>query len=1197
MQCLQCRHVNPSGTKFCGECGTKLQALCPACQAANPPTNKFCSECGQRLAQPSAAPAPTAGPVPAAPSARFGSPEAYTPKHLAEKILTSRGAIEGERKIVTVMFSDVSGFTAMSERLDPEDVHAIMDRAFEVILNAVHAYEGTVNQFLGDGVMALFGAPIAHEDHAQRALSTALAIQEGLKPLAEEVKRAHGIDFRMRMGINTGPVVVGAIGHDLRMDYTAVGDTTNLAARLLAIAQPGQIVTSRRTQNLRDRFFVFEDLGDFQVKGKSEPVRAYAVNRELSGRTRLEVSRERGLTPLAGRDRELQSLIDIHGRAMNRQGAIALLMGDPGVGKSRLLYEFLRRVETEAVQVLEATCASYGRSMAYRAIVDLVRRALGLYEGVAGDEIRVRVAKQHEFLGLEGEERSTLLAHFLGVSAPPEFLNRLSGPQLKERTFGAVRDLFLCMSEKEPLVLIVENMHWIDTASDELLAQLATSLPGHRVLLVLTTRPGYTAPWLTPPFAERVTLEGLGAGDVRGMVSALLTVEDVSEPLFKFLADRSEGNPLYVEEILRQLQETGGLTIEGDKARLSRADVTVPATIHDIIAARVDRLGEGLKQTLQGAAVVGRRFGVSLVSRVLQLDGKEIAEHLRELHGLDFVFPSATEPEPMYSFKHALTQDVVYAGVLERRRRTYHTAAGVGLEELFSSSLDDVVELVAYHFGRGQVWDKAATYLRQSAVKAQARSAHREALASLEEALQALRHLPETPETREQEIDVRIDLRGSLYPLGEFDRMLGYLQEAEQMASAIGDSRRLGLVSIHTAEYFRQTGRFAQARALAEQALTEGNKLKNQPLQLYASHYLGLACHALGDYRRAAEVLKAVTESPETEWRTGAFGGMVIGSWTAFQSITLAWLARCQAEIGDFDASVEAGVRAVTLAEKLGSPYHLAAAFIGLGYSHLVGGSLDAAGSALGRACTIATEAKIALFRPQAARLLGAAHLLAGRIEDGFALIRAAADEVESKQLLMQQAVVLALLGEAYVFAGRADEASAAAYRALSLAQERGQRGDIASALYVLAEAGARGADDVSKAEQHYRAAIALTGELGMLPLLARSHLGLGRLYLRAGAQDRGEDQLLTATRQFVRLDMPFWVRQATSSLPQLGDLLIVSGDDRALYDSLAGVLSSGDAMRVVIDTPDARARLDDRCRPHAEAMLKSHGICVVASA
>src|SRR2546428_8925678 len=363
MECPQCRHANPPETKFCGECGTRLQSLCPACQAVNPTTNKFCSECGQRLAGAAPAPAPAVAAAPATTSARFASPDAYTPKHLAEKILTSKGALEGERKGVTVMFSDVSGFTAMSERLDPEEVHTIMDRAFEVILTEVHRYEGTINQFLGDGVMALFGAPIAHEDHAHRALCAALAIQKELEPLADDVRRSHAIEFRMRMGINTGLVVVGAIGKDLRMDYTAVGDTTNLAARLIGIAKPGQIVVSRRTQHLREGFFVFEDLGDFQVKGKTEPVRAYAVSSEISSRTRLEVSRERGLTPLVGRDQELKSLADIHRRAADGQGAIAVLVGDPGIGKSRLLYEFLQRLDGAEGLELETTCASDRRSI------------------------------------------------------------------------------------------------------------------------------------------------------------------------------------------------------------------------------------------------------------------------------------------------------------------------------------------------------------------------------------------------------------------------------------------------------------------------------------------------------------------------------------------------------------------------------------------------------------------------------------------------------------------------------------------------------------------------------------------------------------------------------------------------------------------------------------------------------------------
>ena len=328
--CPACRAENPAGQKFCGECGARLPLVCSACQAPNPPANKFCGECGAKLAgsapASSSAPPATAPPSsiaapapPAAVSERFASPESYTPKHLAEKILTSRSAIEGERKLVTVMFTDVSGFTAMSERLDPEEVHGIMDRAFEVILGAVHEYEGTINQFLGDGVMALFGAPIAHEDHAGRALRAALAIQQRLEPLRVDVQRVHGREFRMRIGINSGPVVVGAIGRDLRMDYTAVGDTVNLAARLMGISQPGQVVASSNTRALCEGYFVFEDLGKFELKGKTEPVRAYGAQREIAGRTRLEVSRERGLTPLVGRTAERERLTEVFRDARRRR--------------------------------------------------------------------------------------------------------------------------------------------------------------------------------------------------------------------------------------------------------------------------------------------------------------------------------------------------------------------------------------------------------------------------------------------------------------------------------------------------------------------------------------------------------------------------------------------------------------------------------------------------------------------------------------------------------------------------------------------------------------------------------------------------------------------------------------------------------------------------------------------------------------
>jgi len=509
---------------------------------------------------------------------------------------------------------------------------------------------------------------------------------------------------------------------------------------------------------------------------------------EMTGRTRLEVSRERGLTPLVGRDRELGSLAGLYRRAAEGQGAIALLVGDPGVGKSRLLYEFLQQLDGAGALELETTCVSYGRSMAYRPIVEVLRRYVGLSDGISGEEIRRRVVQQLQLLGLEGEERAILLA--LGVTAPPEFLNRLSGPQLKERTLGVLRDVFLRASELAPLILIVENIHWIDTASEEFLAHLAARLPGHRVLLVLTTRPGYAAPWLAPPLAETITVEGLGAGDVRGMVRTLLAAKEISEQLFKILAEKSEGNPLYVEEILRQLRETDGILVKDGEARLSRPDVTVPATIHDIIAARVDRLAEPRKRTLQGASVVGRRFGVPLVSRVLEVPRDETAGHLRDLHGLDFVFPSVPEPEPMYSFKHALTQDVVYAGVLERRRRQFHAAAGRGLEGLYAGRLDEVVELLAHHFGRSAEPEKAVDYTLLAAEKAQRRWANTEAVAYFEDALKRLETMPDTDANRLRRIDAVVKQSEIMFALGRHGEHVRALEGIHDLVEAAADPPR-----------------------------------------------------------------------------------------------------------------------------------------------------------------------------------------------------------------------------------------------------------------------------------------------------------------------------------------------------------------------------------------------------------------------
>jgi class 3 adenylate cyclase/tetratricopeptide (TPR) repeat protein len=860
MQCPQCQHEVPAGNKFCGECGARMELTCPACSAKNPPANKFCGECGGRLTSaPAPAPAPAGEAAAVSPPApKFASPETYTPKHLAEKILTSKAALEGERKQVTVMFTDVSGFTSISETLDPEEVHAIMDRAFEVILQWVHHYEGTINQFLGDGVMALFGAPVAHEDHADRAMRAALAIQAGLDPLREDVRRTHEKEFRMRIGINTGLVVVGAIGRDLRMDYTAVGDTTNLAARLLNVAKPGQIVVSQRTLHPREALFAFEDLGLFEVKGKREPVRAYAVTGEIVGRNRLEVSKERGLTPMVGRQAERQRLDAAFERARQGNGGAVLVSGEPGVGKSRLLYEFLRQLEPSRTLELEATCVSYGQAIAYRPVLDLVRRYLDLPETVTDDVVRGAAAERLNQLGLMTDEAATLLAHFLGVSAPPEFLARVQGAQLKERTHQLLAQMLARASVTTPVVLVIENLHWIDASSEEFLKSLARVLPEHRMLVLLTTRPGpdTTARWL-PPGTETIALEGLDPSHLRDMVGATLGADVVADPLFRLLLAKGEGNPLYVEEIVRQLQETGGIALEGGEARLSADSVSVPDTINDIISARVDRLVEDLKHTLQISAVVGRRFGVSLVSRVLAGEGAAsgVDTHLRELHTLDFVFPSDDDPEVMYSFKHALTQEVVYGSLLERRRRGYHAAVAAGLEELYAGNLDEVVELLAHHFDRGGEGDKAVDYAIRAAEKAQRRWANVEALAQFEAALKRLASMPDTEANRLRRIDAVIKQSEVKFALGRHAEHVGALEAIKDLVDAVADPPR-------RASWYYWTGFLSSlvggrpdtSIAYCREALTIADASGFDDVRPFAECCLSHVLMAAGDLRGAIDV-------------------------------------------------------------------------------------------------------------------------------------------------------------------------------------------------------------------------------------------------------------------------------------------------------------------------------------------------------
>jgi class 3 adenylate cyclase/tetratricopeptide (TPR) repeat protein len=691
-------------------------APCAACGALNPPGQKFCGDCGAPL-----------GPAP--PGQKFGSPDAYTPKYLAEKILTSRSALEGERKQVTVLFADVAGFTSLSERLDPEDVHGLMTRALELMLAEVHRYEGTVNQFLGDGIMALFGAPIAHEDHAQRAVHAALAIRAALDGYREELQRRRSIDFQVRQGLNTGLVVVGGIGSDLRMDYTAAGDTTNVAARLQQMAQPGSIVIAEPTHRLTVGYFHMRPLGTLHLRGKVEPVSAWEVVTARETRGRLEVEAERGLTALVGREREMAALWDCFEKARAGRGQMVFVVGEPGIGKSRLVYELRRRVGDQ-VGWLEGRCVSFGRSIPFHPLIDLLRRRLGIKDG--DDEPTVIGKIEGGVLPLGDDLRPIFpyVRYLLAVDPGDAAVSRMDSQERRGGLFYALRRLLLREAERRPQVLVYEDLHWTDKATEEYLALVADSLPASPVLLLLTYRTGYAHPFGERSYQTRIAPGALSTGDSLAMARAMLAAGRLPDGLQALIARKAEGNPFFVEELVKSLREAGSIRPDGDGWVLTQRpeDLIVPDTIQDVIAARIDRLPEASKRVLQAASVIGRQFSRQLLDRIVE-PGTRTETVVRELIAIELIHETRVFPDLEYTFKHALTQDVAYGSLLVQRRSELHRRIAVTIEELYGDRLAEQYEVLAHHFDKAEAWDKALEYLRRAADKAARAFATRDAIA------------------------------------------------------------------------------------------------------------------------------------------------------------------------------------------------------------------------------------------------------------------------------------------------------------------------------------------------------------------------------------------------------------------------------------------------------------------------------------
>jgi class 3 adenylate cyclase/tetratricopeptide (TPR) repeat protein len=1018
--------------RFCGSCGAPFSRACPACGFANPPGFRHCGACG--------APLPSGGPGPA-PSVH------HTPRHLAERLraeadaLGARAHRDEERKIVTALFADIKGSMELLEPLDPEDARRIVDPALRLMMDAVHRYDGYVAQSMGDGIFALFGAPIAREDHAHRALYAALRMQEEGRRYAERLRRERGINLQIRVGINTGEVVLRSIRKDdLHTDYAPVGHSTGLAARMEALATPGSILVTEHTWRLTDGYFDFRDLGLAQVKGVSEPLRVFEVLGPGPLRTRLQVAAaRRGLSRFVGRTRELAELSRAFELARQGRGQIVGVVGEAGVGKSRLFYEF-KQAPLRGTMVLETFSISHGKAHAYLPLIELLH---AYFQITLNDGERTRREKvTGRVLGLDRQLEGTLsyLFSLLGIPEAASALDQMDPTVRRQRTIDAIRRVLLRESLAQPLVLIVEDLHWLDGESDAFLQALSESLPTARMLLLVNHRPEYRHSWGAKTFYTQLRLDPFDSKEADELVAELLLGSSRLEAVKRFVLDRTQGNPFFIEELVRALFEEGVLVRDGD-IRLARGleQLRIPPTVQGVLAARIDRLRGEAKDLLQVMAVIGKEIPPAVLVRTVGHSEDELRPLLAELLDAEFIHDVPAFPEPYFAFTHALTQEVAYGSLLAERRRGLHEGAARAIEELHTERhagrLEGHLDELAHHYVRSGNRTKAVEFLERAAAQAARRSAYGEALDFYTRALETLRELPESHARDHQELGLVVAL-GQVaasragFTAASVERLFA---RARELCGKVDDPPRrlLALRGIHFFHQFR--AELGPAIELGDEMLALAERSAD-PVMLVTAHsvlaqdflFLGELARALAHAEAGTAALRSIgneallqSEGPEALF---GYAGRV------------SWL------VGYPDQARAHARESIELARAMGRPRGLGAVFYSAAmlYQNLRDVAVTLALTREGLA--VCETHGLVQRRAQIRAVHGWALAAEGHLAEGIGAIQTALTEYRATGAELARPNYLGMLAEAYMAMGRLEDGLAALTEAVIAAERTSQR-------------------------------------------------------------------------------------------------------------------------------------------------------------
>jgi len=927
MKCPECGFENIDKAKFCNQCGTRIEVQCLNCKTRNPVGSKFCFECGRSLA----APAPSKSPDLSF-EEKISKIQKYLPEGLTEKILSQRNRIEGEKKQVTVLFCDMEGFTSLSGKLGHEEMYTLMDQVYEILIHKVHEYEGTVNELTGDGIMALFGAPIALEDAPQRAIRSALAIHREITRFNERETREKKIPaIRMRIGIHSGPVVVGTLGNDLRVDFKAVGETVNLASRMQTLAEPGTTYVTDETFKLTEGLFRFESLGERQVKGKETPLRVYQVIAPSTRRTRFDVNAERGLSPFVGRERELELMLDSFERVKAGRGQAFSIMSEAGLGKSRLLYEFRKAIGNEEVTFLEGKCLSYCRGVAYHPLIDVLKSNFNVMEGDSDSTIREKAIRGLKTLKVDEGPTLPYVLELLAVKQSGIETIPMSPEVRKERILEALKRITIQGSELRPLVIAIEDLHWMDMSSEDYLKTLLDSISGARVLLILSYRPEYVPTWGAKSYHNHITLNRLSNRESLGMVHHLLGTEDVERGLEEVILEKTEGIPFFIEEFIKSLEDLKVIekSVHGYHLTKDALDVSIPSTIQDVIMARVDALPEKAREVLQTGSVIEREFSYELIKHVMGIPEQELLNYLSILKDAEVLYERGIYPQSTYIFRHALTKEVVYDSVLSRRRNQLHEQIGNAIENIYRDKIDNYYGILTEHFITSQNYEKGAKYSKLAARSSRKEFAYRDAISYSNKELFCVERLPKTPELQKRIIDARTavanycinlnlhaEAKEAVDPIIELALNINYGKSIPMIYNAIGSYYLL-------VEEDFQRG-FEYLHIAANKAADERDYFS----LFSANYFLGVGqsfdCQfeeGRGNLERALEIVKS----------GGQWAGVPIVMGTISGGVHL--------PLGAVNLAIKESEEGVRIAEKSGDIRTIGIAYHSLGYSCFIKGA------------------------------------------------------------------------------------------------------------------------------------------------------------------------------------------------------------------------------------------------------------------